>query len=155
MRDRGVKIGTTTGYTHEIMDEIAPVAARQGFVPDCLVCTGDTPDGRPTPFLLYRAFLELAVWPAAACIKVDDTEVGIAEGLNAGCWTVGVAVTGNLFGLSLADTRALPPGEFAARRAAAADRLAAAGAHYVIDGVADIMPIVHAIEGRLARGERP
>ena len=109
------------------MAEIAPVAARQGFAPDCIVCTGDAPDGRPTPFLLYRAFLELAVWPAAACIKVDDTEVGIAEGLNAGCWTVGVAVTGNLFGLSLADTRALPPDEFAARRASAADRLAACG----------------------------
>jgi phosphonoacetaldehyde hydrolase len=155
LRDRGVKIGTTTGYTHEIMDEIAPVAARQGFVPDCIVCTGDAPDGRPTPFLLYRAFLELAVWPASACIKVDDTEVGIAEGLNAGAWTVGVAVTGNLFGLSLADTTALPPGEFAARREAAASRLAAAGAHYVIDGVADLMPVVSEIEGRLARGERP
>ena len=26
-----------------------------GFAPDCLVCTGDTPDGRPTPFMLYKA----------------------------------------------------------------------------------------------------
>ena len=66
-----------------------PVAAAQGYAPDCLVCTGDTPDGRPTPFMLYRAFLDLAVWPAWACVKVDDTEVGIAEGLNGGCWTVG------------------------------------------------------------------
>src|SRR5579871_2806933 len=142
LRELGVKIGTTTGYTHEIMNEIAPVAARQGFVPDCIVCTGDAPDGRPTPFLLYRTFLELAVWPASACIKIDDTEVGIAEGQNAGCWTVGVAVTGNLFGLSLADATALDPGAFRDRRAAAADKLAAAGAHYVIDGVADLMPIV-------------
>jgi phosphonoacetaldehyde hydrolase len=155
LRGLGVKIGTTTGYTHEIMDEIAPVAARQGFVPDCIVCTGDAPDGRPTPFLLYRVFLELGVWPASACIKVDDTEVGIAEGLNAGSWAVGVAVTGNLFGLSLADTIALPPSELAARRAAAASRLKAAGAHYVIDGVADLMPVVAEIEGRLLRGERP
>jgi phosphonoacetaldehyde hydrolase len=155
LRDLAVKIGTTTGYTHEIMDEIAPVAARQGFAPDCIVCTGDAPDGRPTPFLLYRALLDLAVWPAAACIKIDDTEVGIAEGLNAGCWTVGVAVTGNLFGLSLADTAALTASAFQARRAGAAAELAAAGAHYVIDGVADLLPIVAEIEGRLARGERP
>ena len=34
-------------------------------------------------------------------------------------------------------------------------RLAAAGAHYVIDGVADLLPVVDLIEGRLARGERP
>jgi phosphonoacetaldehyde hydrolase len=155
LRALGMKIGTTTGYTREIMNEIAPVAARQGFTPDCIVCTGDAPDGRPTPFLLYRVFLDLAVWPAAACVKVDDTEVGIAEGLNAGSWTVGVSVTGNVFGLSLADTNALPAAEFQTRRAAAAGRLAAAGAHYVIDGVADLMPIVAQIEGRLARGERP
>jgi len=155
LRALGLKIGTTTGYTREIMDGIVPVAESQGFSPDSIACTGDAPDGRPTPFLIYRTLLDLAVWPASACIKVDDTEVGIAEGLNAGCWTVGVAVTGNVFGLSLADTRALAPDAFAARRAEAADRLQGAGAHYVIDGVADILPVVHAIEGRLARGERP
>jgi phosphonoacetaldehyde hydrolase len=155
LRGLGLKIGTTTGYTREIMNEIVPVAARQGFAPDSMACTGDAPDGRPTPFLIYKTLLDLAVWPASTCIKVDDTEVGIAEGLNAGCWTVGVAVTGNVFGLSLADTRALAPDAFAAARAGAAAKLQGAGAHYVIDGVADILPVVHEIEGRLARGERP
>ena len=62
-------------------------------------------------------------------MKVDDTEVGIAEGLNAGSWTVGVAVTGNVFGLSLAETAALPPAEFAPRRERAEAKLTAAGAH--------------------------
>jgi phosphonoacetaldehyde hydrolase len=155
LRSLGLKIGSTTGYTREIMDQILPVAAEQGFVADTLACTGDAPDGRPTPFLIYRALLDLAVWPAAAVIKVDDTEVGIAEGLNAGCWTVGVAVSGNVFGLSLAETKALTAEEFAKRHAAAAGRLAAAGAHYVIDSVADLLPVVHAVEGRLARSERP
>ena len=155
LRRRGLKIGSSTGYTREIMAEVIPIAAAQGYVPDSIVCTGDTPDGRPTPFMLYKAFLDLGVWPAWSCVKVDDTEVGIKEGLNGGTWTVGVAVTGNVFGLSLADTRALPPAEFAARRAAAAARLEAAGAHFVVDGVADILPAMIAIEGRLARGERP
>jgi phosphonoacetaldehyde hydrolase len=155
VRAMGLKIGSSTGYTREIMAEVLPVAAAQGYAPDCLVCTGDTPDGRPTPFMLYRAFLELAVWPAWACVKVDDTEVGIAEGLNGGAWTVGVAVTGNVFGLSLAETEALEADAFDARRQAAVGRLAAAGAHHVVDGVADLIPAIHAIEGRLARGERP
>ena len=35
------------------------------------------------------------------------------------------------------------------------NKLERAGAHYVIDSVADLMPVVHEIEGRLARGERP
>jgi phosphonoacetaldehyde hydrolase len=155
LRTLGLKIGSTTGYTRDIMAEIMPVAAAQGFAPDSLVCTGDTADGRPTPLMMYRTFLELGVYPAASVVKVDDTEVGIAEGLDAGCWAVGVAVTGNVFGLSLEDTEALPAADFSVRRRKAADRLASAGAHYVIDGVADLLPVIHAIEGRLVRGERP
>lgn len=151
----GVKIGSTTGYTREIVARILPVAAAQGYAPACVVCTGDTPEGRPTPLMLYKALLELVAWPAWACVKVDDTEVGIAEGLNGGAWAVGVAETGNLMGLALAELEALPAAERAERRAEATARLTAAGAHYVIDGVADLVPVIHAIEGRLARGERP
>jgi phosphonoacetaldehyde hydrolase len=155
LRREGVKIGSSTGYTREIMAEILPAAARQGFKPDSLVCTGDTPDGRPTPFMLYKALLDLKVWPAWSVVKVDDTEVGIAEGINGGAWTVGVSVSGNCFGLSREDAQALAPAEFAERRKAAVNKLERAGAHYVIDSVADLMPIVQKIEGRLAQGERP
>jgi phosphonoacetaldehyde hydrolase len=155
LRREGVRIGSTTGYTREIMAEILPVAAATGFAPDSLVCTGDTPDGRPTPFMLYKSFLDLKVWPAWSAIKVDDTEVGVAEGINGGAWAVGVAVSGNAFGLSEADAAALTPADFQRRRRAAAEKLEAAGAHYVIDSVADLMPVARAIEARLASGERP
>ena len=88
-------------------------------------------------------------------MKVDDTEPGIAEGINAGCWTVGVALTGNAVGLSREELEALPQREVARLRTVATQRLTAAGAHLVIDSVADLLPVVATFEGRLARGERP
>ena len=155
LRGRGLKIGSTTGYTRDIMERLLPVAAAQGFAPDCLVCAGDVAAGRPTPLMMYRCFLDLQVWPAAACVKVDDTEPGIAEGLAAGSWTVGVAVSGNAVGLSRDEWSALPPADQAGLRARATDRLRAAGTHMVIDTVADLEPCLDAIERRLAAGERP
>ena len=155
LRAEGLKIGSSTGYTREIMARILPKAAAQGFTPDSLVCTGDTPDGRPSPLMFYKGLIDMNVWPSWRAIKVDDTTVGVAEGVNAGAWSIGVSVSGNSFGLSLADTQALSPAEFAARKARAEASLYAAGAHYVIDSVADLPAIVAQIEGRLARGERP
>ena len=105
--------------------------------------------------MFYKGLIDLGVWPAWSAIKVDDTTVGVAEGVNAGAWAVGVAVSGNSFGLSLADANALSPEDFARRRARAQDLLYGAGAHYVINSAADLMPVVARIEGRLARGERP
>ena len=105
--------------------------------------------------MMYRCLADLGIWSPAAVIKVDDTVPGIAEGLNAGTWTVGLSVSGNGFGLSVEETAALKPAEFTDRRDTAAEELTRAGAHYVIDSVANLMPAVRAIEDRLARGERP
>jgi phosphonoacetaldehyde hydrolase len=88
-------------------------------------------------------------------VKIDDTPVGIEAGRNAGMWTIGIAKTGNETGLSQADLSALPADDRARRLQRAYDRLRDGGAHYVIDGVADLLPILDAIESRLALGERP
>ena len=88
-------------------------------------------------------------------VKVDDTGVGIEEGLNAGCWTVGVAISGNAVGLSLAEWQALDAGEQGALRAKATQQLLNAGAHYVVDSVAQLLPVIDAIEARMRAGERP
>jgi phosphonoacetaldehyde hydrolase len=154
-RARGLKIGSTTGYTRDIMQPLLPIAAEAGYAPDNLVCAGDLAAGRPTPLMMYRTFLDLGVYPGRSVVKVDDTDPGIAEGLAAGTWTVGVAVSGNAMGLSRAEVEALEPAEFEARKATAYATLHRAGAHYVIESVADLMPVLDEIEGRLVRGERP
>jgi phosphonoacetaldehyde hydrolase len=105
--------------------------------------------------MMYKCFVDLDVGPAANVVKVDDTEAGIAEGLAAGCWTVGVALSGNATGLSREELAALDPAEVAERRAVAFRQLERCGAHYVIDSAADLELIIDRIDGRLARAERP
>jgi len=155
LRLRGLKIGSTTGYTREIMAPILPRAAAAGYAPDNLVCSGDLPEGRPGPLGIYRTMADLGVHPPSAVVKVDDTAPGLAEGLSAGTWTVGVTASGNEVGLSYAEWMALDPTE----RRAAADRagevLLRAGAHYLIDTVADLPRVLDDIERRLAAGEMP
>ncbi len=154
-RARGLRIGSTTGYNRPIMEVVAAIAAKGGYVPDNLVCAGDLAAGRPSPLMMYRTFADLGVWPPHTVVKVDDTGVGLEEGLNAGTWAVGLAVSGNVMGLTLAEWQALDPGEQQARREQATAQLKAAGAHYVIDSVAGLMPVLDDIERRLAAGERP
>jgi phosphonoacetaldehyde hydrolase len=155
LRERGLALGSTTGYSREIMAPLLPKAAAQGFTPDNLVCAGDVAHGRPAPLMLYRSLVELGVWPTSSVVVVDDTPAGIRAGLEAGCWTVGVALTGNAFGLTPAEAAALDEAERAWREAKAYAELARAGAHAVIDGVGELESVVDEIEGALARGERP
>jgi len=155
LRERGLKIGSTTGYNREIMDVLVPLAAAQGFVPDNLVCAGDVSENRPAPLGMYRCFIELGVWPARRVVKVDDTVPGLMEGRHAGCWTVAVTASGNETGLSAEAWAALSADEQARRRATATARLAVARPDYTIDTVAELLAVLQAIERRLAAGEGP
>lgn len=155
LRARGVKIGSTTGYTRPMMADILPLAASQGYAPDAVVCAGETAAGRPSPLMMWKALVELGAWPARACVKVDDAVVGISEGLEVGAWTVGLSASGNGVGLAQDALALLPPAERAARVQIAAQALLDAGAHYVIESVADLAPVLAQIEARIARGETP
>ena len=134
----GLKVGSTTGYTRSIMANVLPLAAQQGYTPSNLVCADDLPHGRPTPMGMYKCFVDLDVWPASAVLKVDDTAPGIAEGVAAGCPTVGLALSGNEAGLTAEQFAAMSEAEKAPIRARCTQVLKDAGADFVIDTVADL-----------------
>ena len=146
LRRMGLKIGSTTGYTRSIMENVFPVAAAQGYVPDTCVCSDDLPEGRPGPLQMYQCFIDLLVWPAASVVKVDDTPPGIAEGVHAGCLTVGVALSGNIVGRTPQELAALSSEEKHQLRAEATQVLRAAGAHHVIDTVADLPALLSQLD---------
>jgi phosphonoacetaldehyde hydrolase len=140
LRAAGLKVASSTGYTRAMMEQVLVRAAGQGYAPDHLVCAGETPQGRPSPLMIYKACAELGVWPLSRVVKVDDAEAGIAEGRAAGAFTVGVSASGNGLGLSLAEFTALDADERARRLASVAASLTAAGADLVIETVADLVP---------------
>ena len=140
LRAAGLKVASSTGYTREMMAPVLVRAAEQGYAPDHLVCAGETPEGRPSPLMIYKACAELGVWPLSRVVKVDDAEAGVAEGRAAGCFTVGVAASGNGVGLSEALLAALDPADRQRRLDAAKASLKAAGADLVVETVADLIP---------------
>lgn len=150
LRALGVRIGSGTGYTREMMADILPSAAEQGYAPEVVVCAGETPSGRPAPLMTWKALIELDAWPARACIKVDDAPVGIEEGRLAGCWTVGLSASGNGVGLDQEALSALAPEDRRERLAQAESQLKAAGADFVIEDVSHLLPVVHEIARRVA-----
>jgi phosphonoacetaldehyde hydrolase len=155
LRLQGICIGTTTGYFTEAMELIIEEAARRGYSPDSNVCATQVRAGRPEPWMLIQNMVSLGIYPPEAVVKVDDTPPGIDEGLNAGTWTIGLAKTGNELGLSLEEVNATPPTRLEALLSNARETLQRAGAHYVVDSIADIPEAVEDINRRLARGEKP
>jgi phosphonoacetaldehyde hydrolase len=137
-----------------MMRVLAPEATRRGFEPDCIVTSDMVPEGRPAPWMALKAAGMMNVYPMSAIVKIGDNIPDIHEGLNAGMWTIAVAATGNELGLSQAEAEALPANEREHRLTRARDRLQSAGAHYVVDGIADVPPLLDQIEKRLANGAR-
>jgi phosphonoacetaldehyde hydrolase len=156
LRSRGVRIGSTTGYTRPMLDFLVDRAREQGFDPDCAVCPQDVPGGgRPAPWMCYLNAIRLEASPLWSMLKIGDTPSDIEEGLNAGMWTIGVTRTGNEAGLTeaewmLADAKDRP--EIIAR---AKKRLEDQGAHYLVESAGECLDVIDEIAGRISSGERP
>ncbi len=175
LRKQGLKIGSTTGYTGEMMELILYESRLRGYVPDASVCsTGLTAvwdgsmlhysqgkDGnisRPKPDMCLINAALLGVSDPACCVKVGDTLDDIYEGKNAGMWTIGLAMTGNEMGLNEEQVRQLKlhnPAELEARLNKARERLANAGANFVLNGIWDVPARIADLNRLLKEGYRP
>jgi phosphonoacetaldehyde hydrolase len=154
-RGKGLKIGSTTGYTGEMMGILLQEAKNRGYEPDSTVCATDVPAGRPEPWMCIQNAMNLGIYPMEAIVKIGDTLPDIEEGLNAGMWTIGLAKTGNEIGLTEREIETLRPESLQKKLQDAHHRMLKTGAHYVVDTIADTLPLLDLIEFRLALGERP
>ena len=156
MKAQGIKIGSCSGYPAAVMAVLVEAAAQQGYRPDAVVASDELEAGsRPGPWMALENLNRLgcsAVWRA---VKIDDAAPGIAEGLNGGMWTIGIAKTGNAVGLTEAEWHALDSEKQQSLLRSAYGKLYSAGAHYVVDSLAEVPTVIQEISGRVARGERP
>ncbi len=157
LQERGIKIGSTTGFTRPMVDILEEEAAKQGYRPDASVAGDEVLHGaRPAPHMLYRNLDLLGISSIRTVVKVDDTASGVGEAVNGGCWGVGVARYSNYMNVDTPEQgSALPEREVEVRLEYTRRKLAEAGAHFVIDSIADIEPVIDEINARLTRGEKP
>ncbi|XP_076459605.1 phosphonoacetaldehyde hydrolase-like isoform X2 [Babylonia areolata] len=156
-KELGCRIGITTGFLRSMADVLVAEARKQGFEPDANVARDDVNNGlRPRPFMLYRNLDLLDVHPIQSVVKVDDIAQGMQEAHNAGCWAVGVARYSHYMGIDrLEEEEEITAQDMESRLERSREVLRQAGAHYVIDSVADLPAVVADINCRLARGEKP
>lgn len=157
LQKQGIRIGVSTGFVRSMVDILLDDAIKQGFTPDATVAGDEVVNGaRPKPFMVYRNLDLMDVHPIQAVVKVDDTTSGVGEALEAGCWGVGVARYSNYMDIdSLDEAEAMPAAEIDRRLALTRDILRKAGAHYVIDTIAELPAVIDDIHARLARGDKP
>lgn len=155
LRSMGILTGSTTGYVKPIMDAMMPVLREQDIVPYSVVCSDEVPAGRPAPFMIYQNAINMDTYPIWKMVKVGDTSADILEGLNAGMWTVGVTRSGIEVGLSPDEIDVLGSVNVGQKIDQAAIKLRNAGAHFIVQGIWDLLPILEIIEKQMEKGVLP
>merc|ERR1712227_756750 len=137
----GIKIGSSTGYTSEIMQKLKPLAAKEGYTPDSYVTSDLVTTGRPCPSMIYLNMVNLDVFPAQAVVKVDDTTSGIVAGLYAG--------------MTEAEMEKCDPVQLEKKIENARNILYKSGAHFVINTTNDLPGVIEEINKRMKLGLKP
>ena len=143
LRDKGIKIGSTTGYTDVMMNVVVPKAKEMGYEPDCWFSPDSTGGmGRPYPYMIFRNMEELKVSAVDKVIKVGDTISDIREGKNAGIFTIGILEGSSLVGMSRAEYESIPAEEKEKVLKEAEKKYKEAGADAVVRDIRGILKYV-------------
>lgn len=119
LRNNGVKIGLTTGFSREIVDIILSAMGWDEGMVDFVAAGDEVEQGRPEPFLIQKVMAEAGITDPAEVISSGDTEADVISAQRAGVTSVGV-LTGHLTAEQFQELRA----------------------DYVLDSAADIVKLI-------------
>lgn len=155
IREKGLKIGSTTGYTDTMMEIVIKGAKEKGYKPDFWITPDSTSSyGRPYPYMIYRNMEALKLSASWKVIKVGDTIADIREGLNAGVWSVGVAVGSSQMGLSYDEFYGLSEGEKQQAIKNTEEAFLEAGADFTIKTMKELPELIEKINSLIRYGRR-
>lgn len=152
LQENDIKVGITTGFNKNQMNIAVDKLKYNHIKIDSNVSSDYA--YRPLPYMIKSNMNNLQIDDPKQVIKIDDTCVGIQEGINAGCYTVGVArwsVNMDMFSLDTLTKEAFTEGNInhtdiinhkliESRR-----RLKEAGADFVIDTLDELPSIIKTI----------
>jgi phosphonatase-like hydrolase len=92
-RDRGILLGTTTGFYREISDLVLNQTGWRDFF-GANISSSDVREGRPAPYIIFRAMEATGVKSVKEVVVVGDTPLDLQSGSNAGVAGVIGVLTG-------------------------------------------------------------
>lgn len=156
IRRMGLKIGSTTGYTDNMMQTVVKGAKDKGYSPDNWVTPDSTKAvGRPYPYMIFRNMEMLKLSAPWKVVKIGDTIADINEGVNAGVWSVGVIVGSSQMGLSNKEYEELDEIEKTKKMDAVKKDYLKAGADFVINTLVELPLLLTEIDQLIDDDKRP
>lgn len=156
LKENGLKIGSTTGYTDSMMDIVVKGAKERGYEPDFWITPDSTGSlGRPYPYMIFRNMEALRLSASWKVVKVGDTEADIKEGVNAGVWSVGVAVGSSQMGLSHEEFINLSDMRKHEIIKSTEESFLAFGADFTIKTMKELPGLIEKINKLISEGKRP
>lgn len=147
LKELGIKIGSTTGYTDMMMEPVLSSAKRQGYEPDCWYSPDSTNNiGRPYPYMIFKNMETLNISSVRNVIKVGDTISDIQEGVNAGVTVVGIIEGSSLLGLNEKEFKSLNEHERIRVVERVKEAYLMAGADFVINNLSELIEIIKEVE---------
>lgn len=147
LRDKGIRIGSTTGYTDEMMEIVVREAEKKGYSPDCWISPNSVGNfGRPYPYMIFENLKRLGISSVAAAVKIGDTVSDIKEGLAAGMLSLGIAEGSSVMGLTQQEYEALSDEERELQCRKAEEKFLAAGASAVLRNLGELPKYLESLE---------
>lgn len=153
-----LKIGCSTGFTRIMVNKIMDLNPELYSLMDITVAADEVKHARPYPYMVWSNMQQLELKDPRYVVKVDDTQDGIKEAVNARCWGVGVAKHSNYVGILPNELDELEKNNISEYQRIINNsrmKLWNAGAHYVIDTLDQIPLVLDNINKRLENQEYP